>query len=221
MTEVALPSTTALLDALAGVELPTLGHFLDEGFCDSGIRPIGSVSRMAGPAMTVDLIEPDAIAVNQALLRLEPGSVLVIRMHGGRHASVGAVTAAAAMARGAAGIVVDGPVTDVATLRETAQLLPIFARGATPLTTKRLGTAVNGVGVPVTIGGVPISPGDVVAGDENGVVVITPGSVEASVFREALRSDLDEPELIAAIRRGEPLESLLAVEIPNPRKASE
>ncbi|WP_022894597.1 RraA family protein [Agromyces subbeticus] len=219
MTEVTFSSTTALLDALASVELPTLGHFLDEGFCDPGIRPVGSVARMAGPAVTVDLTEPDAIAVNQALLRLEPGSVLVIRMHGGRHASVGAVTAAAAIARGAAGIVVDGPVTDVATLRETARSLPVFARGTTPLTTKRLGTAVDGVGVPVRIGGVTVSTGDIVAGDENGVVAIAPGTVDPAVFREALRSDLAEPELIDRICSGSPLEELLAVQPPISRKA--
>ncbi|GAA1796724.1 RraA family protein [Agromyces neolithicus] len=220
MPEAALAPTDALLEALAGVELPTLGHFLEDGFCDLRLRPISEVSRMAGPAVTVDLTEPDAIAVNRALLRVQPGDVLVIRVHGGRHAPVGAVTAAAAIARGAAGIVVEGPVTDVAALRATAHVLPVFATGITPLTTKRLGTAVDGVGAPVVVGGVAIATGDLVAGDENGVLAFAPGSVDPAVFADALRSDLDEPELISRIRRRDPLETLLAIQPPISRKAT-
>ena len=214
MAEHDASAVRALLDALAGVELPTLGHFLEDGFCDARIRPIGQVSRMAGPAVTVDLTEPDAIAVNHAVLSLEPGSVLVIRVRSGRHAPVGAVTAAAAIIRGAAGIVVDGPVTDAAALRETADVLPVFANGVTALTTKRLGTALDGIGRAVEIGGVTIANGDIVAGDENGVIALTPDAVEPAVFEAALRSDLGEPELIRRIRRGDPLEQLLALQPP-------
>ncbi len=214
MAEHDASAVRALLDALAGVELPTLGHFLEDGFCEARIRPIGKVSRMAGPAVTVDLTQPDAIAVNHAVLRLEPGSVLVIRVRSGRHAPVGAVTTAAAIARGAAGVVVEGPVTDAAALRETADVLPVFAHGVTALTTKRLGTALDGIGRPVEIGGVTIANGDIVAGDENGVIALTPGAVEPAVFEAALRSDLGEPELIRRIRRGNPLEQLLALQPP-------
>lgn len=207
-------AAAALLDALADVELPTLGHYLEDGFCAARIRPLGPVRRMAGPAVTVDLTQPDAIAVNRALLRLRRGSVLVIRVHSGRHAPVGAVTAAAAIAQGAAGIVVDGPVTDGVALRETADVLPVFADGVTALTTKRLGTALDGVGRPVEIGGVVVRDGDIVAGDENGVIALTPGTVEPGVFDAALRSDLDEPELIGRIRRGDPLDRLLVHQPP-------
>jgi 4-hydroxy-4-methyl-2-oxoglutarate aldolase len=214
MAEQAAGDVRALLEALADVELPTLGHFLEDGFCDARIRPFGKVSRMAGPAVTVDLTRPDAIAVNHAVLRLEPGSVLVIRVRSGRHAPVGAVTTAAAIARGAAGIVVDGPVTDAAALRETADVLPVFGCGVTALTTKRLGTELDGIGRPVEIGGVTVSTGDIVAGDENGVIVLAPGMVQPDVFEAALRSDLGEPELIRRIRRGDPLERLLALQSP-------
>lgn len=207
-------SVTELLEALAGVELPTLGHFLEDGFCSAQIRPIGPVSRMTGRAMTVNLTEPDALAVNRAVLRLVPGSVLVIEVHGGRHAPVGAVTAAAARARGAAGIVVNGPVTDVEAIRETAGELPVFAHGVTALTTKRLGTATSGIGADVVIGGVSIAEGDIVAGDENGVVAFRPGDVDLAVLDAALRSDRAEPALIRRITRGDPLDTVLASQPP-------
>ncbi|MEU4013672.1 RraA family protein [Microbacterium sp. NPDC028030] len=212
MTDLIPATADPLVEALRQIELPTLGHFLEEGFCDPRIRPIGDVGRMAGRAVTVDLTAPDAIAVNRALVRLQPGEVLVIRVHGGRHAPVGAVTAAAAIARGAAGIVVDGPVTDVSALTATAAALPVFATGTTALTTKRLGTAVEGVGRPTVVGGVPISEGDLVAGDENGVVAFGSDALRPEMLDAARRSDDEEPELLARIRRGDPLEDLLALD---------
>jgi regulator of RNase E activity RraA len=70
--------------------------------------------------------------------------VLVVDMSGDHlHAPVGAVTAAAAKAQGAAGAVVDGRATDVQELRETG--LPVFARGTTCLTTKWVFGDANGV----------------------------------------------------------------------------
>ncbi|MFB8189318.1 RraA family protein [Microbacterium sp. NPDC055988] len=212
MTDVASAGADPLVEALLQVELPTLGHFLEEGFCDPRIRPIGEVGRMAGRAVTVDLTEPDAIAVNRALVRMRPGAVLVIRVQSGRHAPVGAVTATAALARGAAGIVVDGPVTDLSALTATAAALPVFATGTTALTTKRLGTAIAGVGRPVIIGGVSIADGDLVAGDENGVVAFRSDALTPEILDAARRSDQAEPELLARIRRGDPLEDLLALD---------
>src|SRR4051812_29952654 len=99
---------------LRRVSLPTLGHFLEDGFCSADIRSMVPGIRMTGIAATALIPDADAVAVNQALVRLQPGEVLVLDMGGDRsHAPVGAVTTAAARARSAAGILVDGPVTDL------------------------------------------------------------------------------------------------------------
>ncbi|MFE1167970.1 RraA family protein [Nocardiopsis sp. NPDC058789] len=201
--------TAALLAALADVEIPTLGHVLEEGFCDSGIRRLTPVPRMAGVAHTVRLATPDALAVNRALVGLAPGGVLVVEVVGGAHAPVGAVTVAAVVARAGAGVVVDGPVTDHSALAESG--LPVYARGTTCRTTKRLGTALDGVGAPVTVGGVRVRGGDVVLGDENGLLVLDPHTFDPVLAEDARRSDRAEPELLARIRAGEPLEGLLAL----------
>ncbi|MGW8527981.1 MULTISPECIES: RraA family protein [Nocardiopsidaceae] len=204
------PDTAALLRALAGVELPTLGHVLEEGFCDPAVRTVTpGAPRMGGEALTVHLAEPDALAVNRALVRLPRGGVLVVGVDGGAHAPIGAVTAAAVAARGGAGIVVDGPVTDLAALRDSG--LPVYARGSTCRTTKRLGTATGAVGAPVTVGGVRVRTGDLVLGDENGLLVVDPRTFDRSLVEGALRSDRDEPGLVARIRAGEPLTGLLAL----------
>jgi regulator of RNase E activity RraA len=202
-------TSAALIDALGGVELPTIGHELEDGFCGPGIRPVGEVRRTAGVARTLDLQEPDALAVNAALLALHPGEVLVIRVASGRHAPVGAVTAAAARSRGAAGIVVDGPITDVRALASDAGVLPIWATGTTARTTKRLGGAVR-LDVPVAIGDAVVHPGDVVAADEHGVLVLRPEEIDPATFERARASDAAEPELLRRIAAGEPLEALIA-----------
>lgn len=195
------------------IELPTLGHFLEDGFCDPRIRRVGPAPRMSGIALTVDLTVPDAVAVNRALLEAAPGDVLVIRVAGGRHAPVGAVTVAAAIAQGVAGIVIDGPVTDLTAVREAG--LPVYSDGSTCVTTKLLGSEVATIGGTVDIGGVGVRRGDLVMGDENGILILPPEGVSADILERARRSDAAEPGLIQRIASGEPLESLLILTAPS------
>jgi 4-hydroxy-4-methyl-2-oxoglutarate aldolase len=207
----AAPGVAQLLEAAAGVEFPTLGHFLEDGFLDPAIRRIGLPQRLIGVAATLALDRPDAGAVNRAIMELHPGDVLVIDARGvHRHAVVGAVTAAAARARGASGFLVEGVVTDAAALSDPDSGLPVHARGTTCLTTKQLGGEGGRRQVPVEVGGVRVEPGDIVLGDADGVIVLHP-DVLAAALPDAERSDAREPELLRRIAGGEPLEPLLHV----------
>lgn len=162
---------------------------------------------MIGVAATARIPDADAVAVNEALLRLQPGEVLVLDMAGDHvHAPVGAVTSAAAHSRQCAGILVDGPVTDVTELASGP--LPVFARGSTCLTTKRHASGRSAFGVPVSIAGVDIRPGDIVLGDDNGVLVLDP-HLDPEVVRQAAASDQAEPDILRRIASGEPLEQIL------------
>ena len=166
-------STRLSAEGLAAVSYPTIGHFLEDGFVDPAIRSLLDGVKVAGPAVTVRIADCDAYAMNRALLELYPGAVLVVDMSGDhRHAPVGAVTAAAATAQGAAGVVVDGVATDILELRATG--LPVFARGTSCLTTKRVRSGGSAVNVPVQCGGIRVRPGDWVLGDDNGVIVLSP-----------------------------------------------
>lgn len=201
--------TGDLLERLRHVDFPTLGHLLEEGFVDSAVRRLGEARRMAGTAVTLALDAPDAAAVNRAIVALRPGEVLVIDMGGDHdHAPVGAVTAAAARARGAEGILVDGVVTDVDALADPHLGLPVHARGTSCLTTKRLDGRGGRRQVPVDIGGVLVAPGDLVLGDANGVIALPPASL-AAVVHQAEQSDRAEPELLRRIRAGDDLRTLL------------
>ncbi|WP_051533289.1 RraA family protein [Arthrobacter sp. 9MFCol3.1] len=198
-----------LRERLAAVSYPTIGHFLEDGFVEPAIRSLLDGVKVAGPAVTVRIADHDAYAMNRAVLELYPGAVLVVDMSGDhRHAPVGAVTAAAATAQGAAGVVVDGVATDILELRATG--LPVFARGTSCLTTKRVRSAGSAVNVPVRCGGVQVNPGDWVLGDDNGVIILS-AEAAADVLGQALASDAAEPALLARIAAGEPLESVLAI----------
>ena len=200
-------ASARVLTGLKAISYPTIGHLLEDGLLDPAIQSLLDGVKVAGPAVTVRIVGNDAIAMNRALLELYPGAVLVVDMDGDRrHAPVGAVTAAAAKARGAAGIVVDGVVTDLLELRSTG--LPVFARGTSCLTTKRLHGTESAVNIPVRCGDVTVTPGDWVLGDDNGVIALSQQEA-AAVLERALASDAAEPELLARVAAGEPLETLL------------
>lgn len=204
--------TESLASQLARVEFPTLGHFLEEGFLPAGIRAVAPGMRVCARARTVSIPDADAAAVNRAIIGLEPGEVLVIDMGAeDQHACVGAVTVAALRAAGAAGVVVNGVVTDLDELCEElteSRRIPVFARGSNSLTTKRRASGEARYDVPVVIDGVEIRPGDWVLADRNGVLIAGDEAL-AGVIDAALASDAAEPELLRRIAAGEPLEALL------------
>ncbi|WP_321802633.1 RraA family protein [Burkholderia sp. BCC1993] len=194
---------------LRDVSLPTLGHFLETGFTHPALHALVSNVKLVGRAVTLQLRSPDAIAVNRALATLTAGDVLVIDMNGDHlHACVGAVTATAAQCAGAAGIVVDGVVTDLRELRQIG--LPVFARGTSALTTKRLDDGASAFGVPVRCGGVTVASDSIVLADDNGVLFADAATL-AAVVDTALASDRAEPALLARLRAGEPVSDVLCV----------
>ena len=192
---------------LERVSFATLGHFLEDGFVSHEIRSQLLGIKMIGRAFTLRVANADAYAVNQALIGLAAGDVLVIDMQGDhRHACVGTVTSCAARVGGAQRIIVDGAVTDIVELREAG--LPIFARGTSLLTTKLRADADSALGVSINCGGVNVEPGDWVLGDDNGLLIAR-GEALREVIDIALASDAAEPALIKRMLALEPLETVL------------
>src|SRR3954453_4873612 len=128
---------------------------------DPAVRAMIADVRMAGPAFTV-VAEDDHLPVMSALAEAGPGDVLVIATNGGSRAVFGELFATEAHRRGLAGIVADGFCRDLQGLRRIG--LPVFARGTTP----RSGTTVSraALGATVVCGGVEVTPGDIVFGDD-------------------------------------------------------
>lgn len=194
------PLPSDLVGKLERVSFPTLGHYLEEGFADPGIRRVAGSRRVVGRAVTVRTTATDSTMLHHAAGLVETGDVVVIDTGGDlRHAPLGEVVASALAFRGAAGAVVDGSATDI---DEIAGLgLPVYARGLSMLTTKLHDIDAGGLNVPVVVGGVVVNPGDVVLADANGVL-FAPAHVLAALIDTALADDAEEPELVAELRAG-------------------
>lgn len=105
------------------------------------------------------------------------GSVLVVDGGGEEFAYAGEIIARGALARGLAGIIVDGGYRDIGYVRDCA--LPIYSRWITPFS--RSGTELGEYEIPVTCGGVTVNSGDVVIADAEGIIVLDPAHAEAAV----------------------------------------
>ena len=170
---------------------------------DSAVRAMIREVRMAGPAFTV-VAEDDHLPVLSALAEAAPGDVLVIATNGGSRAVFGELVASEARRRGLAGIVADGLCRDLRGLRRIG--LPVFARGTTP----RSGTAVSraALGATITCGGVEVSPGDIVFGDDDGLLIAAEERIAAALETAELIGR-SERAILAAHARGEPLLGLM------------
>lgn len=199
-----------LAAAVAEIEPPTLGHFLEEGFCDPQISRQAGTGRLVGRAVTVRITATDSTLVHKATSLLSEGDVLVIDTGGDTmHAPVGGVVSHAVAASGAVGVVIDGVCTDRETLIETK--LSVYARGTSVLTTKVHGIDAGGINVPISCGGASVQPGDLVIGDDNGVLIANPAQVQSALDR-ARASDQGEPELLKRLHAGEKLSAISAAD---------
>ena len=143
------------------------------------INPPGRQPRLFGRAVTVACTPPDFGAVVQALEHVGKGEVLVIAAGGNAvTAMIGEILSGHLRNRGAAGVVCDGAVRDVATLSGW-QDFAVFSRSVTP---RGPTSAENGtINAPVTIGGRKVSAGDLLIGDDDGLVALSPETVRARI----------------------------------------
>ncbi|TVR47901.1 MAG: RraA family protein [Rhodobacteraceae bacterium] len=171
------------LELLAQAETATIGHFRQIGFMDIALRPLRPDQKVVGTAVTLALPSIDSSMLHHALSETRRGDILVIdRLQDRRFACLGGGVALAAVAAGVAGVIIDGPCTDVSEILEAG--LPVWARGVSPITTRmtQIGGALN---IPISCGGAVVLPGDAILADESGIVVLRPEEV-ASTASEAI-----------------------------------
>jgi len=198
----------SIIERLSRLAPSTLGHFVDEGFLDIAIRPVFQPVKFAGRAVTVDAPPRDNTIYRQALRGANPGDVLMIARGGDfRHASFGGGMALAAKNRGIVGVVVDGPATDYAEL--VAFGLPVYSRGLSALTTRRLNLG-GSIGEPIVCGGVRVANGDYVLADDDGVLVIPPSAAQAIIERGETASQREQ-ETLALLRSGKTFDEIDAM----------
>lgn len=161
------------------------------------LRSAWEGARVVGPAFPVKAAPGDNLALHWALVRAQPGDVIVVDAHDAANGHWGEVMAAQAITAGIAGLVIWGGVRD--TKRQAELGFPVFSSCITPRGTVKQWAGTQGL--PITIGEVAISLGDLVVGDGDGVVVIPREHVEETLRRAAKR-EADEIAIIARLKAG-------------------
>ena len=163
------------------------------------IRPLSLGVTLVGHAFTVACCN-DFLTVIKALHDASPGEVLVVDGQQGRQALAGELFSTEAKRKGLAGIVVDGAVRDVATIR--AMQFPVYCRSIFPLSGST--SHIFATQVPVSCGGVTVVPGDIVFGDDDGIVVASEAEIrEVLPLAEAIQKK--ETEALQRMAHGESL----------------
>jgi regulator of RNase E activity RraA len=197
-----------------------LSDALDEAGCPTQamsprIRPLDETLRLCGRARTGRYVEDNGVEEGANPYELEirivddlrPGDVAVFACgDSDKIAPWGSLLSTAARARGAAGCVTDGFVRDTQDIRSMG--LPVFHGGIAPLDSKGRGHVAE-IDVPVVCGGVKVSPGDLVFGDADGVVVV-PRDLEVEVLRIAFDKINGENHTMRELRQGAYLRDVYA-----------
>ena len=164
----------------------------------TGLQPYHQPAPLAGTAVTVRTRAGDNLAILRAFDICRPGDVLVIDADGDvANALVGGIMTFYAASVGVAGMVLDGAIRDVAEIRERP--FPVYARGVNHRGPYKDGPGA--INVPVSVGGMAVSPGDIVVGDQDGLVVLSRDEAPA-VIEKALLQQQKEEETMQAIREG-------------------
>lgn len=186
-------------DALAELPTATLSDVLGPSHVPMlNIAPLRSGWRAVGPALTVQLPPGDNLGMHVAVSEAQSGDVLLVQQGAdSRGAPVGEIMALAAHTRGAAGIVIEGPVRDSRALQEGQ--LPVFATSRCAQACTKIGPAW--INVPISIGGVWVRPGDIVVADDDGVVIVPIERIGEVVAAAQMRLE-KERQRIASILQG-------------------
>jgi 4-hydroxy-4-methyl-2-oxoglutarate aldolase len=177
-------------------------HFQSVG---SGITPLVSDMKVAGPAFTVRCYPGATWAMEQAIEQAQPGDVLVV--DGGASPDVilmGGLMSTRAKARGIAGAVLDAAVRDVDDI--VALGFPVFSRHVCP----QGGTfaEIGELQITVCCGRIPVSPGDWIVADRTGIAVV-PAAMLNDVAKETQAIHAKEDALAKRLALGENFEQAL------------
>ncbi|MGY1984190.1 fumarylacetoacetate hydrolase family protein [Nocardia gipuzkoensis] len=217
------PPSSALSPALRAklLEAPVAGlsqalrkRGLDNVSID-GVHPLRPGTKLVGTAKTLrfvpnreDLFRSHGGGYNaqkRAFDTVAPGEVIVIEARGERGSgTLGDILALRARARNAAGIVTDGGVRDCTTVADIG--IPVFTQGGHPAVLGRKHVPWD-VDVAIACGGATVLPGDVIVGDDDGVIVI-PAALAEEVADAALAQEAEDAWVAEQVAAGHPVDGL-------------
>jgi len=164
----------------------------------SRLRPMHNGTPMAGPALTVRTRPGDNLFIHKAIAMASPGDVIIVDAGGDlTNALIGEIMAHMAAVKGLGGFVINGAIRDAKVIK--AKDLPVFAAGVT-----HRGPYKDGPGeinTTIAIDGMVIQPGDLIIGDDDGILCVPFDQVE-SVYKATLAKSNAEAKMMADISNG-------------------
>jgi RraA family protein len=188
----------ALVAAFAGIPVANIADNMNRMSCiDAKIRPLNQAP-LLGSAFTVRTRPGDNLLLHKAIDMAGPGDVIVVDAQGETaNAITGELMILWMQRRGVAGLIVDGAVRDCGSIREMN--FPVYAAGITPKGPYKDGPGE--INVSVNCGGIVVNPGDILVGDQDGVVVISPREA-AEILEKAKGTVEKEAGVIRSIKAG-------------------
>jgi len=191
--------TPAQVEAFAGLQTGFVVDAMNgRGGLDGRIKPVTDARAFCGVALPCYAGAADNLAAFGALSVAQPGDVILCATDSDTATAVtGDLLLGMMKNRGVVAFVTDGFVRDIAGIRGVG--LPCYAAGLTPNSPARNGPGT--VGLPIVVGGVAVEAGDIVIGDEDGVVIVPAARIEETIARlPAVRSA--ETDLDAKVKAG-------------------
>jgi 4-hydroxy-4-methyl-2-oxoglutarate aldolase len=195
-----------VVSVLAGIPTATIYECAGKlGDVEPTIRPIVEGLPIAGRAFTVKAMPGDNLVIFRAIEEAPAGSILVVDGGGTDRATIwGGTSTVACVAKKIAGCVTNAAVRDVAQIR--ALRFPVYAAGINVRGTVKIHPGWTQI--PISIGGTPVNPGDIVIGDEDGIVIIAAARAQ-EVAAKAIKKQADDRAREERLSRGESIKSVL------------
>ncbi|MFA6264958.1 MAG: dimethylmenaquinone methyltransferase [Pseudolabrys sp.] len=176
------------------------------GALDTALRPVWPGATIIGTALPVRCAAGDNLAIHLAVAQASPGDVLVVDGQQYIGGYWGEILTVAAQARGLSGLVIDGGVRDIAALEK--RRFPVFARGV------GMRACVKVTAPPpsetVAVAGVPITRGDLIVADADGVCAIPQALVERTLAAARQRTER-ESSIMQRLQAGETTVQILGL----------
>lgn len=188
----------ALVEAFATIPVANIGDNMNRMTCmNARIRPMNK-GRLLGCAFTVKVRAGDNLLFHKAIDMAQPGDTIVIDAQNEQsYAIFGELMVMWLRKRGITGVVVDGCIRDYDAISEMDDIA-IYATGITPNgPLKEGGGEIN---FPVMCGGLVVNPGDIIVGDSDGVVAISPADAP-DILKKALAQNAKEAKTMKDIER--------------------
>lgn len=203
------PGSQEIVAAFAERSAATVHEAMGKrGSMPTRIKPIYPGMKVCGRALTVACPPGDNLAVHFAITKAAPGDVLVVSTGSYYEAGPwGEILTVAAMTAGISGLVIDGTVRDGIAMNALG--FPVFAAGLNMKGTQKM--LPGRIGEPTVVAGVLVEPGDLVLGDDDGVVVV-PWDEADAVLEAAVQRDAVEAEMLSQLRAGKTTVELLGLE---------